>query len=154
MLPDLIARAQAGLAAADPAAIDVTPDEAWDVLKTDPSAQLIDVRTPPEWAFVGVPRLSMLNKRLHTIAWRVFPSFEVNNGFLEQATAAISEKSAPIFFLCRTGGRSLDAAMALRNAGYSACFNIAGGFEGDLDSNGHRGVTSGWKAANLPWEQN
>jgi hypothetical protein len=36
--------------------------------------------------------------------------------------------------------------------GFAHCFNIAGGFEGDIDGNGHRGV-GGWKSAGLPWRQ-
>ena len=31
--------------------------------------------------------------------------------------------------------------------------NVAGGFEGDIDGEGHRGHVNGWKAANLPWRQ-
>ena len=38
-------------------------------------------------------------------------------------------------------------------SGYLNCFNVLEGFEGDKDSNGHRGVQGGWKAAGLPWVQ-
>ena len=38
-------------------------------------------------------------------------------------------------------------------AGFEKSFNIAGGFEGDVDGEGHRGNTSGWKASGLPWQQ-
>ena len=31
---------------------DVTPEEAWDILKTDKSAVLIDCRTDAEWSYV------------------------------------------------------------------------------------------------------
>jgi len=30
---------------------------------------------------------------------------------------------------------------------------VAGGFEGDLDGDGHRGSQNGWKASGLPWRQ-
>jgi hypothetical protein len=38
-------------------------------------------------------------------------------------------------------------------AGYRACHNVAGGFEGQLDDERHRGSVGGWKAAGLPWLQ-
>jgi rhodanese-related sulfurtransferase len=51
-------------------------------------------------------------------------------------------------------GRPLGAAAAaMTGAGYSRCFNVAGGFEGMRDDAGHRGTIDGWKAANLPWLQ-
>ena len=31
--------------------------------------------------------------------------------------------------------------------------NIADGFEGDTDEDGHRGNRNGWKQADLPWRQ-
>ncbi|MEM7686023.1 MAG: rhodanese-like domain-containing protein, partial [Pseudomonadota bacterium] len=35
----------------------------------------------------------------------------------------------------------------------SHCTNVAEGFEGDLDADGHRGTINGWKAHGLPWRQ-
>jgi rhodanese-related sulfurtransferase len=58
-----------------------------------------------------------------------------------------------VLFLCRSGGRSKSAAIAQTGAGYKKCYNVAGGFEGDLDADGHRGHIGGWKAAGLPWKQ-
>ena len=31
--------------------------------------------------------------------------------------------------------------------------NIAEGFEGDKDENGHRGTLNGWRFRGLPWQQ-
>jgi rhodanese-related sulfurtransferase len=56
-------------------------------------------------------------------------------------------------FFCRSGSRSLAAAKAMAAAGYRACHNVAGGFEGPLDDERHRGSADGWKAAGLPWLQ-
>ena len=36
----------------------ISPKDAWELLKGDPKAQLVDVRTAAEWNFVGVPDLS------------------------------------------------------------------------------------------------
>jgi len=33
------------------------------------------------------------------------------------------------------------------------CTNIANGFDGDLDANGQRATSNGWKHAGLPWLQ-
>jgi hypothetical protein len=43
--------------------------------------------------------------------------------------------------------------MAAAGVGYADSYNIAGGFEGDLDAERHRGKNNGWKAAGLPWVQ-
>ena len=64
-----------------------------------------------------------------------------------------SAKDAPLYFLCRSGIRSKAAAIAMAEAGFTACFNVAGGFEGPPDDRGHRGGSSGWKAEGLPWRQ-
>lgn len=132
---------------------EVTPEEAWETLKEEANSVLVDVRTPPEWAFVGGPKLTELNKRTVQLPWRMFPSFEVNAKFQEQFDALDLPKDTPIFFICRTGGRSLDAAVAMSESGYEKSFNVMGGFEGDVSESGHRGETNGWKAAQLPWEQ-
>jgi rhodanese-related sulfurtransferase len=55
--------------------------------------------------------------------------------------------------LCRSGARSRAAAMAMTAKGYNKCYNVAEGFEGNLDAEQHRGRVSGWKAAGLPWKQ-
>jgi rhodanese-related sulfurtransferase len=64
-----------------------------------------------------------------------------------------SDRNAPVYFICRSGARSRSAAQALTAAGYTRCYNVAGGFEGDVDAQGHRGRTNGWKASDLPWVQ-
>ena len=41
----------------------VPPGQTWEALKTDPNAQLVDVRTDAEWNFVGVPDLTRRGSR-------------------------------------------------------------------------------------------
>ncbi|MBN67188.1 MAG: sulfurtransferase [Rickettsiales bacterium] len=132
---------------------DLSPNEAWQFLSDHPHAQLIDVRTQPEWLFTGTANLSALGRATHTICWKTYPAFEVDPHFVEKVKAAVPDTNVPLLFLCKTGGRSLDAACAMTQAGYSECYNIAEGYEGAQDANGQRGTTSGWKAAGLPWEQ-
>lgn len=129
---------------------DLTPREAWDLLSQKPQAVLVDVRTEPEWAFVGVPDLRPLHREARLVSWQDYPSMARNPRFGEGL--ADLPKDAPILFLCRSGGRSRAAAIAVTALGFAQCFNVAGGFEGDIDGDGHRGV-GGWKAAGLPWRQ-
>jgi rhodanese-related sulfurtransferase len=136
---------------------DVTPDEAWEILSSEPGAALIDVRTTAEWTYVGLPDLSGTNAPFLRIEWQTYPSNEINPAFVATADEALrragSSSDAPLFFLCRSGARSAAAAAAMTQAGYSRCYNVAGGFEGRLDESGHRGSVEGWKAADLPWVQ-
>ena len=132
---------------------DITPQEAWNILESRKDAVLIDVRTRPEWAFVGVPDLSDLSKQPKLISWQVYPDMDINGRFVEEVCALGVSPDTPILFLCRSGGRSRSAAIAMTGQGYNACYNIAGGFEGDPDQVRHRGCVNGWKASDLPWVQ-
>ena len=136
---------------------DVPVVQVWAHLKTDPGCVLIDVRTRAEWAFVGLPDLEAIGKRIVTVEWQTFPDSRIDPAFagrLEQllGTSGVN-KDAELFFICRSGGRSRMAAEAMSVAGYSRCRNVAEGFEGPLDESRHRGKSSGWKAAGLPWVQ-
>lgn len=132
---------------------DVLPTEAWTSLKTEPNSFLVDVRTSAEWHFVGLPDLTSINKEAVCIEWKELPDMRINPGFALNLTKKISDRNSKIFFICRTGGRSAEAAIAMTNEGYQHCYNIIGGFEGEPDQNNHRGNKIGWKAAALPWEQ-
>ncbi|MEM8799780.1 MAG: rhodanese-like domain-containing protein [Pseudomonadota bacterium] len=132
---------------------DVEPSEAYRAMQSDKEAQLVDVRTLPEWQFVGTPDLTDLGREAHLIAWQVYPSMGLNSGFVNAVKEVVSDPETPIFFLCRSGARSAAAAAAMTAAGYQNCFNIAGGFQGDVGADGHRGKQNGWQAAGLPWHQ-
>lgn len=138
---------------------EVDPDAAWKALQENPKAILIDVRTRAEWAFVGLPDLTRLGREPALIEWQSFPTMAVNPDFAESALAAIRDSGAgEAYFLCRSGGRSLRAALAVAEAAGAAgvnvaCVNIAEGFEGDLNPDGRRGALGGWKARDLPWRQ-
>lgn len=130
---------------------DLTPTEAWELLASDENAVLVDVRTQAEWAFVGVPDTSDLGKRPLFAEWSSLGSGPNPAGFVEALTAHV-DPGAPIVLLCRSGARSAQAAAALTAAGYGPAYNVADGFEGEVDGEGHRG-SSGWRAAGLPWRQ-
>jgi len=131
---------------------EISPRQAWDLLAADKHARLVDVRTEPEWAYVGVPDLADLGKAVAKISWHVFPEMRVNPEFIGKLKATY-DPANPVIFMCRSGGRSLAAAKAVFEAGFARCFSLAGGFEGDADEEGHRGTKVGWKADGLPWRQ-
>ena len=133
---------------------DLSAAEAWALLKSEPKAQLIDVRTSAEWNFVGLPDLSGLERRTHLVEWQTYPSMAANGAFVAETARAVGEtRDIPLLFICRSGARSRSAAVAMTAAGYSRAYNVAGGFEGDLDGDSHRGNQTGWKATGLPWKQ-
>ncbi|MGF1626868.1 MAG: rhodanese-like domain-containing protein [Alphaproteobacteria bacterium] len=146
--------AQRRLAEAEPDyAGDVDARTAYDVLAGDPKAVLLDVRTAPEWDFVGRPDLKALGREPVLVPWKHWPEMTVRASFAEEVRAAGVSPDQPVLLLCRSGQRSRDAAIALTSAGFKACFNIADGFEGPKDEAGHRNTVSGWRAAGLPWAQ-
>ena len=128
---------------------DLPPIEAHQRLKANSSAVLIDVRTQPEWTFVGVPAVD----RLVRLSWQVYPAMDVNARFVEEVKNMGLPNDAEIFCICRSGARSASAATALTQAGFTNCWNIAHGFEGDKDTESHRANANGWKAGGLPWVQ-
>jgi len=132
---------------------DLKPTEAWKLLTENRGAQLVDVRTRPEWMFVGLPDLTSLGRRPVLQSWQVFPGMEIDANFTAELTDQLADKEAPLLFICRSGGRSRAAAQAMTAAGYRRCYNVAEGFEGNPDTERHRGKTGGWKAAGLPWVQ-
>lgn len=132
---------------------DRSPADTYNALKTEPGAVLVDVRTVPEWQFVGVPDLAPVSKEALFVEWQAYPEMKVNEGFVAAVEAKGVSKDQPIYLLCRSGVRSKAAAKALTAAGFQACYNILEGFEGNADSDGHRGNVGGWKHAGLPWRQ-
>jgi rhodanese-related sulfurtransferase len=129
---------------------DIIPSEAFERLNADPKAVVLDVRTVPEWVYVGVPAVD----RLVRVSWQIFPTMEINPRFVEMVKEAGVSPDSQVLCLCRSGSRSAFAAQALAAAGFENCYNIAEGFEGNRDDRGHRGTVGGWKSAGLPWVQN
>jgi rhodanese-related sulfurtransferase len=132
---------------------DLSPSQAWNILKEHPAAVLVDVRTPAEWNYVGIPDLSGLGKQPMFVPWVSFPTMEVNPNFAEQLENAGLDRDAPLLFICRSGARSRSAAIAMTARGFRRCYNVGSGFEGDADRSRHRGTVSGWKVEGLPWVQ-
>jgi rhodanese-related sulfurtransferase len=122
------------------------PEEAYQVLREATGARLVDVRTRAEWDWVGrIPGAA-------EIELLSYPGSVPNPDFLAELERRV-DKEAPVMFICRSGGRSHNAALLATQAGYAACYNVLQGFEGDKDAYGHRNTKGGWRAAGLPWTQ-
>lgn len=136
---------------------DLDVHQTWSALVDDVSAVLVDVRTVPEWNFVGFPDLGAIGKRVLLVEWQRFPDMTVNPAFLDDLDEALAglgvDGEAPLYFICRSGARSRSAAIAARAGGHPLTYNVAGGFEGALGPDRHRGCVDGWKASGLPWIQ-
>ena len=122
----------------------LTPGEAFALMQA--GAKLVDVRTQAELHWVGRVPGGL------PVEWNSFPAGALNPDFLAEV-AQVAAKDEPVMFLCRSGARSHSAAMLATKAGFTECYNVIEGFEGDKDAQGHRNVVNGWRKAGLPWTQ-
>ena len=125
------------------------------LLKDNPRAVLVDIRSTMEYLFVGHPSGSIHVAWIDEPDWTVNPHFvtDVRKLMLGGATSHDDICGAPVVLICRSGKRSLDAGRKLLDAGFSDVYFIDEGFEGDVDENRHRGTLGGWRFHGLPWEQ-
>ncbi|MGZ8258834.1 MAG: rhodanese-like domain-containing protein [Methylotenera sp.] len=122
----------------------MTPREAFDVLQANPQALLVDVRTQAELELVGrIP--TALN-----IQWAFYPGMVANPDFAKQLVELV-DKNQVLIFMCRTGGRSHNAAVVAQLLGYTNAYNMLEGFEGEANALKQRTMVNGWKHAGLPW---
>ena len=129
---------------ADGYAGNVPPELAWQWLQNG-EAVLVDVRTDAEREWVGkVPGAI-------AVAWKQWPGMALNASFDAQLLAAMPQ-GRKVVLLCRSGVRSVAAARRATELGLQA-YNVLEGFEGDVDTQGHRGRLGGWRLRGLPWRQ-
>lgn len=122
------------------------PVEALELLHSAPGARLVDVRSRAECDWVGrVPGAV-------EIEWASYPGMVRNPDFPAQLEQSVDKESL-VLFLCRTGQRSHAAAALATEIGFTDCYNILEGFEGDKNPEGQRRSSNGWCAAGLPWQQ-
>ncbi|HLD08785.1 MAG TPA: rhodanese-like domain-containing protein [Methylophilaceae bacterium] len=123
----------------------LTPKEAYEVLRLTTNAKLIDVRSRAELELVGrVPQAAH-------IEWAFYPGMVANQDFSKQLTMQVDKESV-VIFMCRTGGRSHNAATLAAQLGFTEAYNMLEGFEGEatLDTK-QRCKINGWRVADLPW---
>lgn len=125
---------------------DLTPQEAW--AKLADGAILVDVRTEGEWAHIGIPDTKATENDPLFIQWNLAGGIP-NARFVEELKQqAPEDQGTELVFLCRSGARSVAAAIAATEAGFTS-YNVLEGFEGEPDRHGGRTV-NGWKNRGLP----
>ena len=130
---------------------EVTPPIAYQKLKENKDAILIDCRTEQEWINIGVPDLSAINKSVLKIEL-VRQDQSVNHDFIEQVEEYASHKN-PLYLICRSGARSAAACKILLKAGFNDVTNVAEGFEGHSYQEENLKIIEGWKSHSLPWKK-
>jgi rhodanese-related sulfurtransferase len=133
----------------------ISPKDAWQMLQDEPRAVMIDVRSDMEFLFVGHPVGA-----IH-IPWIDYPDWKLNPNFVTEVRKLVLggicygdvNSGAPILLICRSGKRSLEAGNLLIKEGFCDVYNVAEGFEGELDEKHHRSTAGGWRYHGLPWEQ-
>ena len=136
----------------------INSKEAFDLLKEDEHAVLVDVRTKKEHLAVGTPDLQELGKVTYIVEWknsilpgsrnRFLSDFKENLGYREQGK---------YLFICRSGIRSNFAALTVEESFNSGnyngrCYNVEDGFEGHEQPLGYPQNPTGWKNLGLPWK--
>ena len=120
--------------------ININALDAFDFLSKKVNSHLIDTRTDFEWETTGIPDLTSINKETNLVNWGPV----LNQTFFEQykkfLLTSFNQKDS-LFFICRSGSRSLMAAKFAIEFGFKNSFNIYEGFYNENDQN--------WKK-NLP----
>ncbi len=126
-----------------PYAGDVTPKQAWQLVQ-DGDAVIVDVRTPEEYRLIGHVPDSQL------VPWQCGTPAVLNPLFVPEIARRFPKDNV-LLLLCRGARRSVKAAIALKEAGFTSAMNILEGFEGKADASGQRGHINGWIYHQLPW---
>jgi rhodanese-related sulfurtransferase len=95
----------------------ITPAELQKLLAAQPSAPVIDVRTPVEFAEVHVPQALSV------------PLDELKPSLLQL------QKDQPVYLLCRSGQRATKAAEKFTQAGFTQPVVVAGGTLAWIEAN-------------------
>jgi len=128
---------------------DVSPQVAWQLVQAD-AAALVDVRSAEEFKWVGHVPGSLHVPWASGLALARNPDFV---GALQADLAGRGGNGAVALLLCRSGVRSVLAAQAAAQAGFTRVFNVLEGFEGVPDERQQRGHVNGWRFRGLPWVQ-
>lgn len=139
----------------------ITPADAYSMLASG-QAVMLDVRTPEEWAWVGHPGANKLGEGSQIAPYVFNIAYEIekpgrgyelipNNLFMVDVAKLNLASNQAIMTICRSGGRSVSAALALEANGYTNVYNVVGGFEGGTDTKGYRTKAAGWKNLGFPY---
>ena len=133
----------------------VSATHAYELIQKDPKALLIDVRSNMEFLFIGHPAGAI------SIPWIDEPDWTINQNFAADVRKLIlggldhdsGGHNVPILLICRSGKRSMEAGRLLLKEGFHDVYNIAEGFEGELNESHQRSTLAGWRFDGLPWDQ-
>jgi rhodanese-related sulfurtransferase len=124
------------------------PRAAWQEIQNTPNALFVDVRMEIESLYVGRP------PGVENIPWYEYPDLQANPAqFAQLVEREAGDKNRPVYLICRSGKRTVEAGEVLEAAGFTHVVNILHGFEGELNATFHRSTVSGWRFDGLPWEQ-
>ena len=84
---------------------DVDSRQAADILRDNPQAVLLDVRSAPEWDFVGRPDLSGLGREPVLVSWQSFPGMTLNPDVNRAGEAEGGTTDQALLLLCPPGQR-------------------------------------------------
>jgi rhodanese-related sulfurtransferase len=138
----------------------VTAREAYEMWEKDPeTVNIIDVRTPEEYVFVGHAEMA---RNIPIIFVKHQWNAEINEFVVEPNSDFISLVKArfsptdTLLVMCRSGDRSALSVNALVKAGFVNVYNIIDGMEGDkVDDPGcayhGKRMRNGWKNSGSPW---
>jgi rhodanese-related sulfurtransferase len=123
---------------------ELSAQEAYDLMQSDPDYIYLDVRSVPEFE-AGHAKGAINIPIMHiTPGAGMTPNPEFT-GVVEAALP----KNAKLIVGCKTGGRSARACEMMSQMGYTDVANVRGGFVGAMDNTG-RIVEPGWSMLNLP----
>ena len=132
----------------------ITASAAWRWLQSDSTIRLIDIRSTPEFLFVGHPVGAVHVPYIDEPDWEPNPCFTAQVRDLLPVVADLKVKREDLIFLiCRSVEPSKAAGQVLIEAGVDNVFSIIDGFEGPLNEHAHRSGISGWRYDGLPWAQ-
>jgi rhodanese-related sulfurtransferase len=99
---------------------------------------LIDVRSEVEWCDYGIPKIN--NSQLLLLSIYISPNMLFNQNFIQELLIKLEDKHElnSLFFICRLGKRSYEAANLISQFLKNDLYNIEDGY-------------MGWKNNNLPW---
>ncbi|MGB6564251.1 MAG: rhodanese-like domain-containing protein [Candidatus Binataceae bacterium] len=120
------------------------PPQAHEILKSNPDAIYLDVRTEPEFA-QGHPDGAI---NVPVVFIKGPGQMELNGEFVD-VVAKTLPREKKLVVGCLAGGRSQRACELLEAAGYADLTNVRGGFGGARDASGQV-VVAGWREAGLP----
>ena len=123
---------------------ELSPQEAYELMQSDPEYLYLDVRSVPEFE-AGHAQGAINIPIMHITPGA---GMTPNPEFPTVVEAALP-KDAKLLIGCKTGGRSARACDIMSQMGYSNVANVRGGFVGAMDNMG-RVTEPGWSMLNLP----